>query len=599
MTISLRHLYTAHSFVESEMAPAYTYEGINRPSQVIFNIPQAVISFDLNADDAMDVVIPMLRGYSTGVDTRGPFIVLQNNDGFLEFDLLANEIMPVTAGARRAAVIQLEGETSALVTVQHDTGDGRGGDLISIVSTVSHRLTGNSIFPDTPSAGDTGRSSYVNAHSLASGDINGDGLDDILIGDWTRYGTYAFLQNGDNNFELHNQAFLKQVNNFWPLETTGGGRGYNGLLDLHLEDFNNDGFDDLVAGWGGGTARSRVFWNKDGLFSASESTVLPESIYGIENQQHIKTLTADFDGDGYRDLLILYTRYEPYYGGHYWQYLRNDGKGGFVDETQIRFENPIKESYSNSLNWSDFWQITDVNSDGHLDLVGMTASNTFFFESSGLIYLNTGDGRFVEFEINIPSTLPSTIIQWGDFNENGSIELLTFERDFSFQKPETSEQFFRVYELLDQPVLEGRYLFSDIGLAFDTSGVAGQAYRIYKAAFDRDPMDGDTGGLGYWIAQMDNGMDMVEIAARFIDSDEFRSLYGQNPTNGEFLNKVYLNVLDRLPDAEGYDWWIDQLENNPEKTWQKVLADFSESPENQANVAELIANGIVFDPWVG
>ena len=33
--------------------------------------------------------------------------------------------------------------------------------------------------------------------------------------------------------------------------------------------------------------------------------------------------------------------------------------------------------------------------------------------------------------------------------------------------------------------------------------------------------------------------------------------------------------------------------------WEKVLADFSESVENQTNVAELIANGIVFDPWVG
>jgi hypothetical protein len=144
-----------------------------------------------------------------------------------------------------------------------------------------------------------------------------------------------------------------------------------------------------------------------------------------------------------------------------------------------------------------------------------------------------------------------------------------------------------------------RIRFNDSFVAVDIDGVSGKAFRVYKAAFDRDPMDGDTGGLGYWIAQMDDGMDMVEVAARFIDSDEFRSLYGTNPTNGEFLNKVYLNVLDRLPDEEGYAWWMDQLENNPEKTWEKVLADFSESPENQANVAELIANGIVFDPWVG
>lgn len=130
----------------------------------------------------------------------------------------------------------------------------------------------------------------------------------------------------------------------------------------------------------------------------------------------------------------------------------------------------------------------------------------------------------------------------------------------------------------------------------DTDGVAGQAYRIYKAAFDRNP---DAGGLGFWIAQMDKGMDVVEVAARFIDSVEFRSLYGQQPSNAEFLTKVYSNVLDRTPDQAGLAWWVNEMNTNPTKTWQKVLADFSESAENQANVASFIANGIPYDPWTG
>jgi len=41
------------------------------------------------------------------------------------------------------------------------------------------------------------------------------------------------------------------------------------------------------------------------------------------------------------------------------------------------------------------------------------------------------------------------------------------------------------------------------------------------------------------------------------------------------------------------------MKTNPAKTWQKVLADFSESTENQANVASLIADGIEYSPWVG
>jgi alkylated DNA nucleotide flippase Atl1 len=139
-----------------------------------------------------------------------------------------------------------------------------------------------------------------------------------------------------------------------------------------------------------------------------------------------------------------------------------------------------------------------------------------------------------------------------------------------------------------------RIKFTDKSMAFDTAGNAGKAYRVYKAAFARDPQSGDMSGLGFWISRIDNGMDMVEVAARFIDSNEFRSLYGQNPTNSEFLTKVYTNVLGRTPDQGGYNWWLNELNTNPSKTKSKVLADFAESSENQTGVASLIGNGIQY-----
>lgn len=124
--------------------------------------------------------------------------------------------------------------------------------------------------------------------------------------------------------------------------------------------------------------------------------------------------------------------------------------------------------------------------------------------------------------------------------------------------------------------------------------VAGQVYRMYKAAFDREP---DSFGMGYWINQMDNGMDMWEMATRFIDSEEFRALYGENPTDTEFLDKLYENILDREPDGGGYAWWQYELANNPSKTREKVLADFSEGWENVNNTADLIADGIPYTIW--
>ncbi len=138
-----------------------------------------------------------------------------------------------------------------------------------------------------------------------------------------------------------------------------------------------------------------------------------------------------------------------------------------------------------------------------------------------------------------------------------------------------------------------RLQFSDKTLALDTAGNAGMAYRLYKAAFNRIP---DTTGLGYWITKLDRGMDLIEVSARFVDSTEFRSLVGSNPTNAQFLTEVYSNVLQRDPDAAGYAWWLGQMSSNTSKTRQKVLADFSESPENKGNVADLIGAGILFEP---
>jgi hypothetical protein len=143
-----------------------------------------------------------------------------------------------------------------------------------------------------------------------------------------------------------------------------------------------------------------------------------------------------------------------------------------------------------------------------------------------------------------------------------------------------------------------RIKFTDKSMAFDITGNAGKAYRVYKAAFARDPQSGDMSGLGFWISRIDNGMDMVEVAARFIDSNEFRSLYGQNPTNSEFLTKVYTNVLGRTPDQGGYNWWLNELNTNSSKTKSKVLADFAESSENQTGVASLIGNGIQYTEFV-
>lgn len=138
-----------------------------------------------------------------------------------------------------------------------------------------------------------------------------------------------------------------------------------------------------------------------------------------------------------------------------------------------------------------------------------------------------------------------------------------------------------------------RLKFSDAAVALDIDGSGGQAYRVYQAAFNRTP---DSGGLGYWINAMDNKMALRDVAASFIASDEFKSVYGANPGNGDLVGKFYANVLHRAPDAGGYDYWVYELDSKASSP-AEVLASFSESAENQAALIGVIGQGMVYTPY--
>lgn len=134
-----------------------------------------------------------------------------------------------------------------------------------------------------------------------------------------------------------------------------------------------------------------------------------------------------------------------------------------------------------------------------------------------------------------------------------------------------------------------RLQFDDMTLALDINGNAGQAYRLYQAAFNRTP---DNDGLKYWIAQMDSGATLTDVAKNFTATDEFMSLYGSsNPSNDTLVQKMYENVMHRAPDADGYNYWMNMLATGQVDT-VSLLQNFSESAENQANVIGTIQDGI-------
>jgi arabinogalactan endo-1,4-beta-galactosidase len=134
--------------------------------------------------------------------------------------------------------------------------------------------------------------------------------------------------------------------------------------------------------------------------------------------------------------------------------------------------------------------------------------------------------------------------------------------------------------------------FHDARMSFDDTGNAGKAYRVYQAAFNRRP---DAGGLGYWIGMMEGGTTAVEVAAAFMQSNEFRAQYGSAPSNLTLVSKFYENVLQRKPDQAGRDFWVDLLDRKVVDS-ASVLAEFAESAENRKLLAPVIAQGMVYTP---
>jgi hypothetical protein len=137
-----------------------------------------------------------------------------------------------------------------------------------------------------------------------------------------------------------------------------------------------------------------------------------------------------------------------------------------------------------------------------------------------------------------------------------------------------------------------RLQFDDKALAVDINGNAGQVYRLYQAAFDRKP---DTGGLGVWINQMDNGKSLEWVSAQFQTSQEFQLKYGSNVSTDQFVTLLYQNVLHRSPDSGGLSAWKGALDAGAQSRAQ-VLAGFSDSTENQIALIGSIQNGIEYIP---
>lgn len=242
------------------------------------------------------------------------------------------------------------------------------------------------------------------ANGLDAGDVNGDGLPDIVVGNsGTRAQNFLWINNPQKPgyFIDHTSRGMPAVDD----QTQA----------VKLADVNGDGTPDLIVG--NEVPPNRLLFN-DGKGKFTEH---PEKLE-LRVPLHTRdVLVFDADGDGDKDILFVNLTSN---GGQRdkdptARLLMNDGRGNFKDETSWRIPSQTLSSYSGT--------IVDFNHDNYPDII-LSAVNTPPFEAAQVQALqNDGKGVFTNVT---PNVIPGITVGrgWGiavgDVNGDDVLDLM-------------------------------------------------------------------------------------------------------------------------------------------------------------------------------
>lgn len=151
-----------------------------------------------------------------------------------------------------------------------------------------------------------------------------------------------------------------------------------------VEDFDGDGYLDLMLSCWGTSEAMRYFKNNaDGTFTDLSDKV---GLTGITGGLNI--MQADYDNDGYRDVLVLRGAWKNEFGKEPNSLLKNNGDGTFTDVTTR--SGLLSFHPTQTATWNDF------NNDGWLDLfIGNESATLGIHERHPCeLYINNQDGTF-------------------------------------------------------------------------------------------------------------------------------------------------------------------------------------------------------------
>ncbi|WP_404401700.1 VCBS repeat-containing protein [Idiomarina seosinensis] len=261
-----------------------------------------------------------------------------------------------------------------------------------------------------------GDGSSAFGHNLAVGDINNDGHMDFYVG------MSVVLNNGDGTFtEDSNRYFTENSQWSTPLASAAGDMNGDGLTDLAILDYSLLSFDDSLG-------RSQILLsNHSGDSLARDNSpqviTLPEGYWGNDITHTNYALMADLiDEHPGDELLVSQTRLDKYYDGRYLRLFAITDKGDLVEETERLINNSdrLGQRADSNNNGEGTFYILDFNKDGLDDIVDLTGGESNCTDltlcSPGLsVFYNDGNGNYVYQRLSdVPYLMYNDLVGYDD-----------------------------------------------------------------------------------------------------------------------------------------------------------------------------------------
>jgi Ca2+-binding RTX toxin-like protein len=267
------------------------------------------------------------------------------------------------------------------------------------------------------------------SHSAAVGDIDGNGTNDIVVGNGYAGQNgilpYALLNDGAGNFTLSRTVIPAQQGG--PIDPNV----LNMFPGMTLTDLDGDGRSDLIVTADASNAfhlfrETTIFWNDGGRFTQGNITELPQTA-AFSAHIDVDAQPIDFNRDGLTDLLVFGTRGDPFYQGWFVQVLLNQGNRTFRDVTSTVMASSDASNGGPGQPWAMWARVLDFNGDGAPDFA-VEYSGAGLTQGTPLIWLNDGAGRFSTLKV-------SDFVDPGEEWRLGRAHIVPTDDGFSFITP--------------------------------------------------------------------------------------------------------------------------------------------------------------------